>query len=242
MSEENQPQVEEAKVVEPVGEEIPQPAEQPEPEQLGAEEKPQEKVEEKPPEPPRTYSQDEWSKRESEKDKEISHARDQLAQLNLQAEITKSQQSEREATARDQKEIDDGSLTTVEAEKRRDVRTQQRQTDESIAKQQQTLRQMSQQTEQYGRVLAAQDFGKKYGLTSDQITEILSDKDVKTPGDMRAKAADLALERERGETKKAKEPSQKFDQGQSSNSGGELPTTAKGLIKAGWEDISKKRK
>ena len=236
-----QPQVEEVKVEAQVEVEAPQAEAEPEQEQLGAE-KPQEVVEEKPPEPLRTYSQNEWSKRESEKDKEIAHARDQLAQLNLQAEITKSQQSEREATARDQKEIDDGSLTTVEAEKRRDVRTQQRQTDEAIAKQQQTLHQMAQQTEQYGRVLAAQDFGKKYGLTSDQITEILSDKDVKTPGDMRAKAADLALERERGETKKAKEPSQKFDQGQSSNSGGELPTTAKGLIKAGWEDISKKRK
>ena len=235
-----QPQVEEVKVEAQVEVEAPQAEAEPEQEQLGAE-KPQEVVEEKPPEPLRTYSQDEWSKRESEKDKEISHARDQLAQLNLQAEIAKSQQSEREATAKDQKEIDDGSLTPVEAEKRRDVRTQQRQTDESIAKQQQTLRQMAQQTEQYGRVLAAQDFGKQYGLTSDQITEILSDKDVKTPGDMRAKAADLALERERGETKKAKEPPPKFDQGQSRRSGGELPTTGRGLIKAGWEEQSRKK-
>ena len=230
----NQPQVEEVKVE--AQSEDTQAEVIPEPEQLGAEEKPQE-VEPPKAEQPRTYSQEEWSERESKKDTEIAQSRNQLAQLNLQTEIFRAEQAEREATTRDQKEIDDGSLTTAEAEKRRDVRTQQRQTTETLARQQQTLRQMSQQTEQYGRVLAAQDFGKEYELTSEQITELLNDKDVRTPGDMKAKAANLALERVWGELKKVKGTPPKFDQGQI---GGAPVATPEKSLKERYPSMHKK--
>lgn len=217
----NQPQPE-AEVQEPVKDgDTPQPEQEPEPKQDGAEEKPQEKVEE----PLRTYSQEEWSKRESEKDKEISQAQQQMAQITMQAEIAKAQQSEREAVVKDQKEVDDGSIAPEEAARRQAIRTQQRQATEEMTKQSRILRQMDVEMESKGKILAVQDFGKEYELTPEQITELLNDKEIKTPGDMKAKAADLALERERGKSKLVETP--KYDQGQSG--GGEISSPEKSL-------------
>ena len=211
----NQPQEPKAEVPEKDGE-APQPEVTPEPEELGAEETPQEKAQEEV--KPRTFTQEEWSKRESEKDKETNQLIQQLARISMQTEIDKAQRTEAEARSKDQKEVDDGAMTTSEASQREQARVQQTQAATTVAQQKQAMQQMAQQTEQYGRVLASQDFGKEYELTSDQITELLSDKDIKTPGDMKAKAADLALERERGKTKKATEKPVQFDQGQTGGS------------------------
>ena len=221
----NQSQEIEAQVVEPVGDKEPQVVETPEPEKLGAEAKPQ-KVEETP-KPGRTYSQEEWSKRESAKDTENAQLRNQLAQASMQAEIRQMQQAEAQAKAKDLKEVDEGLITSSEATQRAQARTQQAQQYQTMVQQHQILRQMAQQTEGFGRVLAAQDFGEEYELTTEQITELLSDKNIKTPGDMKAKAANLALEKMRGELKAQKEQPEKFDQGQ--KGGGEIPTPEKAL-------------
>ena len=210
MPEENQSQDETTQVAETVGAETPQLDEPTGEEKLGTEETPQEPQEEV---KPRTFTQEEWSKRESEKDKETNLLREQLARISMQGEIDKAQQAEAVAKSKDQREVEEGAMTTSEASQREQTRVQQTQTATVVAQQKQAMSQMAQQTEQYGRVLASQDFGKEYELTSEQITELLSDKDVKTPGDMKAKAADLALERERGKAKKATEEPPKFDQG-----------------------------
>jgi len=207
-----QPQVE--SVPEAVEAEIPQLAEQP-----GVEEKPQV-------EPKRTYTQEEWSKRESEKDKEIAQTREHLAQLAMQAELYQMQRAETEAKARDRREVDEGTITISEATQREQARQQQWQQGQTVVQTQAVLRQMAQQTEQYGRLLAAQDFGKEYNLSQEQITELLSDKDTRTPGDMRAKAANLALERLQGELKKSKGAPPKFDQGLSGGVGESTPEKA----------------
>ena len=220
MVEENQPQDVVAEEAEKVGAETSQLTEPIEQQQLGAEQ-PQEEPK------PRLYSQEEWSKRESAKDTEIAGIRDQMAQLNMASDIAKAQHTEELARSKDQKEVDEGTISASEATQREQARVQQRQAETTVSQQQQMLRQMSQQTEQYGRVLAAQDFGKEYELTSEQVTELLSDKEVRTPGDMRAKAANLALEKVRGELKKSKEKPEKFDQGQ--KGGGETSTPEKAL-------------
>lgn len=229
MTEENQSQDVVTQKVEPVGTEISQPAELIEEQPLGAEVKPQDAEVKEPPKAERTYSQQEWSKRESAKDTEIAQIRSQMAQVSMQAEIYQMQQAEAEAKAKDQREVEEGVITTSEATQREQVRLQQKQQQQVVVQQEKMLRQMSQQTEQYGRVLAAQDFGKEYELTPEQITELLSDKEIKTPGDMKAKAATLALERAQGELKKSKEKPEKFDQGL--KGGGETLTDDKKLEK-----------
>ena len=206
-----QPQAEPTPEVQPVGVETPQVVVAPEVTQTGAE-TPQ-RVEETP-KPARTYSQKEWSKRESEKDKENAQLKQQLAQLNLQSEIFRMQQEEASARSKDQKELDEGVITDSDATQRQQVRMQQRQSQLAFAQQQQMASQMAEQTEQYGRILAAQDFGKEFELNEEQIGELLKDKDIKSPSDMKAKAATLALERLQIEFKKTKTVPPKFDQGQ----------------------------
>ena len=238
MPDENQPQVEEAAVVEtPV--EVPQVEETPVVETPGAE-----KVEEaeKPSEIPkeRTYSQEEVGKIQAASDKKVADIQKQLYQRAMQEEIAKQEQSERETSANDRKAVDDGLITSDEANQRKGIRTQQLQTSRGLMQQQQVLGQMRTEAEALGKTLAARDLGKEYDLNDKQITELIADKDVKSPADMKAKAASLANERLRDELKKVKSAPQKFDSGQSSMGGGELPKTAKGLMKAGWEEISKK--
>ena len=198
-----------------VGVETPQVEEPTEDKPLGTEVKPQ-----------RTYTQSEWSKRESAKDREIAQIRNQVAQLTTRAEVQKIQQAEAVARAKDQRDVDEGTITTSEASQREQVRQQVNLQNMTVSQQQQQLRQMTLQTEQYGRILAAQDFGKQYELNQEQIAELLQDEDIKTPGDMKAKAATLALERERDEKKKSK-VAPKYDQGQ--KGGGETSTPDKAL-------------
>ena len=216
MVEKNQSQDEETQKVDEVGTEASQPTEPTEEQPLGTEET--QKVEETP-KPARTYTQEEWSKRESAKDKEIAQYRAQMAQLSRQAEISQMQQAEAVAKSKDQREVDEGLITVSEASQREQARNQQKSQQQTIIQQQQILRQMAQQGEGYAKVLAAQEFGKEYELTPEQITEILDDKELKTPGDMRAKAANLALEIVKGELKKTKEKPEKFDQGQKGGGG-----------------------
>ena len=165
--------------------------------------------------PERTYTQAEWSKRESAKDKEIDQYRSRMEQMDRQSELGGIQQAEAQAKASDQREVSEGLITPSEASQRERTRYQQVQSYLTANQQAEVFRQVAQQTEQYGRVLAAQDFGKEYELTPAQVAELLSDKNIRTPGDMKAKAADLALEKVRGESKKSKEIPPKFDQGQS---------------------------
>ena len=224
MVEELKSQDVEVQEVEQVGVETPQVEEPTEGKPLGTEAKPQ-----------RTYTQDEWSKRESAKDREIAQIRNQVAQLVTQAEAQKIQQAEAIARDRDQRDVNEGTITTSEASQRQQARQQATYQQMTVTQQQQQLRQMALQTEQYGRVLAAQDFGKQYELNQEQIAELLQDEDIKTPGDMKAKAATLALERERDEKKKSK-VTPKYDQGQ--KGGGEILSTEKAL-KARYPTMSK---
>jgi len=211
-----------------------QPEPTPEPEQPGAAEpQPQD---EKPAE--RVYSQKEWSERESAKDKEASDLREQVSQLAMKAQIAEATKLESEARTKDQKDIDDGKITEDEARQRQQYR--------------QADAQMQPKREQMGRLMAAQDFGDKYNINP---FELLKDKSLKTPDEMEAKAKQMsqgALEAERkkvsdeledlkAEIKAIKEGSPKFDQGQSGTTGSALPDTAKGKIKAGWEELSKKK-
>ena len=137
------------KVEQPEKTQVAEPTEEPEP---GAEETRKEpEVEVK---PERTYTQAEWSKRESEKDTEAGQLRKTLSQLGMQVQIAEAERGEATARAKDKSEIDSGLITEAEAEQRQQAR---------LAQFQQAA-QMRPKMEQMGRVMAAQDFGEKYSV------------------------------------------------------------------------------
>jgi len=112
---------------------------------------------------------------------------------------------------------------------------------------------MQPKMERMGRMMAAQDFGEKYGIDA---YELLNDKDIKTPEDMEAKAKKLSqekldadkkaasneIEQLRARIKVLEEGEPQYDRGQAGTTGPALPDTAKGKIKAGWEELSRKKK
>ncbi len=202
----------------------------------GAVSKPQEetkpealKVEEKPKEQKRTFTEEEWAKRESELNKQSAELQRLLAQRQMELEIERQTKAEIEQQAKDLKEVDEGKISQEEAGLRQQARESQKKLAQAFNQQSTMLRQMATQAEQLGRVLAAQDFGKEYELTTEQVTELLSDKDLKTPAEMKAKAANLALEKARTELKKTKEPQERFDKGQTGGTGGGEPSDEKQL-------------
>ena len=137
-----------------------------------------------PPPAERTYSQKEWSERESAKDTEISTYRNAVSQAAMQAQIAQQQQAEAAAQAKDQSDIDQGLITQAEATQRQQGR--------------QRSVQMQPKMEQMGRMMAAQDFGEKYGVNP---YELLSDQTIRTPQQMDAKARWLAQSKSDATTK-----------------------------------------
>jgi len=178
----------------------PQPEVEPEGEQPGAE-----TVAE------RTYTQAEWSKRESAKDREIAQYRQAYAQQAMQQQIAQAQAVEAQAQAQDRQAVDDGEITASEAAQNQQRRQQEAQ-QEHLRQQQLAVAQRTlEQAEQAGRIMAAQDFSKKYEI---DLSELLGDESLTTPTLMEAKAAKVALEKARGELKAAKTGAETFDSGQ----------------------------
>lgn len=233
--EKRQPQEEGTQQAEQPGEQEPQAIVQTEEEQPGAEQEPQKSE--------RTYTQAEWSERESKLGTQVSDLQKQLNQFQMQKQIEALEQSERSASEQDQQRVNEGLMTQAEASQKKEQRQEERQQQQDIMQKMQTAQGIITQAEQMGRVLAAQDFGKKYQLNEGQIAELLNDKDVKSPEAMEAKAANLALEKTQGELKKAKEPPQTFDQGQLGTSGksfADMTPTEK--VMAGLAQKTKKSK
>jgi len=214
--EKNQPQDAGTQEVEqPEETQVAEPTEEVQP---GAEETPQAEAETPPP-PERAYTQAEWSKRESELNKQISELQKQSSQMQLEKQIAELEQHEKQSREKDQKDVDEGVITQAEASQRQQQRQNQLRQRIAFQQQMQGAQKLMAEAEQMGRVLAAQDFGKKYKLSDEQVTELLSDKEISTPQAMEAKAANLALEKTQGELKKAQAIPQRFDQGQMGSAG-----------------------
>lgn len=220
--EEQQPQTEGTQEAAQAEVEGPQPAEPTAEAQPGAEEEPQAEVKaepEKAPPAPRVYSQEEWSKRESEVQKQVTEANTRLSELTLQHQIADLERDEASAQTRDQKLVDEGEITQVEAVKRREERSQERQEKADTARTKQIAIGIRAEAEQLGRILAARDFGKQYRLTEDEIDQLSRDRTLDSPAAIEAKAANLALEKTQGKLKTAEQTRQQFDQGQAGSAG-----------------------
>lgn len=161
--------------------------------------------------PPRTYSEVEWRKRESQKDKEANALRQKLAEINMQAQAQEVAQVEREASRQDRDAVAQGTLSESDARERELVRRDKIQ----VYMAAQRLRG---EQEEIAKSRVAQEIAKKYGITVDNL---LDDKEIKSPADMIEKAASLSqkrlssrLEELEAEVRALKEGEPKYDQGQ----------------------------
>ena len=156
------------------------------------------------------YSQKEWTEREVARDREVAQYRQMLSQQALRMEMLGAQAEEGKAQSQDQKAIDRGEITEAEAQLRQQIRTAERQ-------RQGALRQQQQQTEQQllaaqkvladaeraGRILAAQDLAKEYGVDA---KELLGDISITNYDQMKTRAVETAW-------KAAKAHPETFDSG-----------------------------
>lgn len=157
--------------------------------------------------PEKTYSHKEWTEREEQrgkgeaaKDREIAGLRKAIAEQALQFEIA-------QAEDRDKKAVVDGELTEEEATKRSQSRKDDVSRRQTLQQQMAMAQRVMADAEQYGRVLAARDFGEKYGVDP---KELLKDPDIKTPEQMELKA--IKFEREKLQAKQV--APETYDSGQ----------------------------
>lgn len=168
---------------------------------------------------PRTYTQEEVSGIESKKDQEIHQYRQALAQQALQVQIQEAEVAEARAQADDRVAIESGELTELDAkqnqQQRLDAGRQDRARRQTIAQEQEMIQGLRTEGEQLGRVMAAEDFAKEYGIDREKL---LKDTSLKTPDAMKLKARELQLDKREA----ALNDGETFDGGQGAGAGVDL--------------------
>ena len=161
-------------------------------------------------EQPRTYTQEEWSARESAKDKESASLRQMASRFALELQAERAQAAENQHRAADARAVDNGDITEDEAAQR----GRQRVADAQVAAERQAGLQGYQRLmahgEEVGRLTAAEDFAREFGVDA---KELLEDKALTTPDAMRLKARELALEKREAAFKERETGPESFDGG-----------------------------
>uniref|UniRef100_A0A6M3KM38 Uncharacterized protein n=1 Tax=viral metagenome TaxID=1070528 RepID=A0A6M3KM38_9ZZZZ len=166
---ESKPQEGAEGIVEAGSEEI-QPKEELGEVQPGAEGEPQKETTE---DAPLTRAEVEKIKAElsSKLNSETAAAQAIAAQAELRAQIAERQTIEMKASIADQKEVDEGTITSTEAQNR--------------AYQRARYQALAPQREKQGKMMAAQDIGERYGVNP---YDLLKDQSIRSPQDMEARA------------------------------------------------------
>jgi hypothetical protein len=169
--------------------------------------------------PPRTFSQEEVSKIQSSRDQEMAGMANALAGERLQNQIARAEAVEVQYYHQDLRSVDEGTMTSEQAGQRA---AQRKEAVKSYIGNQQAQEQqtasynaMAQQGEQLGRIMAANDFAKQYSVDADML---ISNKDLRTPDQMRAGALELALEK----SKAGRTGTESYDSGRVSTSSASL--------------------
>ena len=136
----------------------------------------------------RTYTQAEWSARESAKDKENAQLRRQLIERDAREHQNQVVMAEREARAADARAVEDGEITEAEAATRTQRRGQYAREESQRQRERGAHQQMLAQGEQVGRVLAANDLATEFGL---KVDDLMKDDDLSNYTEMREKAWQL---------------------------------------------------
>ena len=138
----------------------------------------------------------------SAQDQHLNQARQLLARQALDREIADAEAIEEQFQSQDRIAVDNGEMTATDATQRSrqrqeatraDFERRQRQNQETAS-----ARQLMQQAEDYGKVIAAEDFAKEFGVERDVL---INDRSLTTPALMRVKARELALEKREAKLK-----------------------------------------
>ena len=165
---------------------------------------------------PKTYTEEEWSERESKyteeraaSDKRVAAADRQVADAAMRQQI---EQAEADALDQDRGLVEAGDITEVDLERRRGSR--QTQVKEEVERRDRRAQEdaasnaMMVRGEEMGRVVAANDFAKEFDI---DVEELLSDETIKSPAEMKLKARELAMDKREADITGDK----KFDSGRS---------------------------
>ena len=133
----------------------------------------------------RTYTQAEWSARESAKDREIAALRRQWQESDARAGSQQRASQELQARETDRRALEEGEITEAEARARSQRRAEHAaEVARSVQVRAGHLR-MSEQMEVMGRLQAASDLAQEFGLKKD---DLLNDPELKDYPLMREKA------------------------------------------------------
>ena len=176
----------------------------------------------------RTYTQAEWSARESAKDKEIAGYRRDIQTREQDAQRQKEVAAEQQARTVDARAVDDGEITQQEAVHRQQRREQTVSEQQAFGQLQQTNREMAANLEARGRVIAAMDFAEEFGV---DMQALLDDESSLTDFNlMRSKARELQLDK-----REANQPgTESFDTSQRSRTAGVAIDSMTGQEKILW--------
>jgi len=155
------------------------------------------------PQKERVYSAKEWQEREAARDREIAGHRQVIAQLALRQQIAQTQAQENQAAAKDNAAVERGEITEQDAQQRQQQRAETLQFQEQQHQAREVTQRVLVQGEAVGRILAANDLAKEYGVDA---AVLVADKAITNYDQMEAKAAKLAL-------RKAKTSGETFDSG-----------------------------
>jgi len=211
-----QSQVSEGAEGEAAGAEASQPAETEAAEQPGAEDKAsQGTTAEINPKTGKTFTQDEVdrliSERTSKVQTEAAEAKRMAAQMVMERQIAAIEARENQAKAKDDQDLANGVISEDQARDRAQDRLNR-------ARQQVTESQMNQRAEVIGRVIAANDIAKEYGIDADKL---LKDESLKSPLDMVKKAAKLALDDRDARLRAVTAKPESYDKGPGASDGGD---------------------
>ena len=140
----------------------------------------------------RTYTQKEWSARESAKDKEIARMRGHLVALATARQQESAQNSESVAKAADLRAVEDGEITQAEVAARQQRRADEGKTRQDLAQTKGALDRMYAEAYVVGKALLAQDLAKELGIDA---ATLIKDESITNQQEMRVKARELALEK-----------------------------------------------
>ena len=171
---------------------------------------------------PRTYSQEEWSKRERAKDLEINDSRRQNAELTRQIAADKAANTEAQAAANDNRAVNDGEITTAEAQQRQTQRRVDRVTAGKRAQEEAVHQRAMAEAEPLFKKLVADELAKEFGIDANTLE---SDEGLTDYSGMREKAWQLRWDAKEA----AVVGTETFDSGQPGNVGGGIKTYVKAL-------------
>jgi hypothetical protein len=164
----------------------------------------------------RTYTEAEWNQRQSALDKQVAQANGRAARIAMELEVEVASSAENAVRSSDLRAVEDGDISQDQANQRAQQRQEEARTTQERRATAQAYQQLLNHGEDLGRIAAAEDYAKEFGVDS---KELLADGALTSPDAMRLKARELALEK-REDAIKIETSGEDYDGGGGGTGGG----------------------